>query len=168
MGAMKILRSFIIGVACVAIGSLASAADRGVSHGDKTFFEKAAKSGKDEVAVSQAALPNLTNPQAKEFASMMVSDHTGANEELKALAAKKNVMLPAKEPDTKKWNAGKDRNFDKEYISKMVSDHEDAVELFTKASKKSDDPEVQAFAAKTLPTLQHHFEQAKSIKQSMK
>jgi putative membrane protein len=140
----------------------------GVSHGDKAFFEKAAKAGTEEVAASQAALAHLSNPQAKEFATMMVTDHTSANEELKALAVKKNVTLPAKQPDTKKWTEGKDRDFDKDYIEKMVRDHEDAVELFTKASKKSDDPEVQAFAAKTLPTLQHHFDQAKSIKKALK
>jgi putative membrane protein len=144
------------------------ASPAGVSHGDKAFFEKAARSGMEEVAVSQAALPHLMNAQAKEFASMMVSDHTAANEELKALAQKKSVALPAKQPDVKKWAEGKDRNFDREYINKMVSDHEEAVELFTKASKKSEDPEVQAFATKTLPALQHHFAQAKTIKQALK
>lgn len=164
---MKSLKLLAIGAISVALSSLAFA-DHAVSHGDKAFFEKAAKSGKEEVAVSQAALPHLTNSQAKEFASMMVSDHTGANEELKALAAKKAVTLPVKEPDVKKWAEGKDRNFDKEYINKMVSDHEEAVELFTKASKKSDDPEIQAFASKTLPKLQQHFDQAKAIKKALK
>lgn len=53
-------------------------------------------------------------------------------------------------------------------MEKMVKDHEDAVDLFTKAAKKSDDAEVQAFAAKTLPKLQHHLDQAKAIKRALK
>lgn len=165
---MNLLKCLVFGIICTASAALSFGADHGVSRGDRNFFEKAAMSGKEEVAVSQAALPHLTNAQAKEFASMMVTDHTGANEELKALAQKKGVVLPAKEPDVKKWAAGKDRNFDKEYIEKMVKDHEEAVELFTKASKKSDDAEVQAFAAKTLPKLQHHYDQAKAIKKALK
>lgn len=102
---MKSLKRIAVGIICVALGSMAIAADRGVSRGDKNFFEKAALSGMEEVAVSEAALPRLTNTQAKEFASMMVSDHTGANEELKGLAQKKGVMLPAKQPDTKRWSS---------------------------------------------------------------
>jgi putative membrane protein len=156
-------------VASAAFASVCSAADHsGLSHGDRTFFEKAAKSGAEEVAISQAALARLQNPQAKAFAQMMVSDHTSANEELRALAARKNVALPAKQPNTKKWSEGKERDYDEDYIEKMVKDHEDAVELFTKAAKKSDDPEVQAFAARTLPTLQQHWDQAKALKKALK
>jgi putative membrane protein len=156
-----------IGAAAFGLGSFSLAADITVSHSDKSFFEKAAKSGAEEVAVSRAALPHLTNAQTKEFARMMVSDHTSANEELKALAAKKGVELPAKQPDTDKWAKAK-KDFDVDYIKKMVRDHEDAIDLFTKTSKKADDAEVQAFAAQTLPTLQRHLTLAKDIKAALK
>jgi hypothetical protein len=39
--------------------------------------------------------------------------------------------------------------------------------FFEKAAK-SDDPEVAAFAQKTLPTLLHHLEMAKSLKKMAK
>lgn len=164
---MKTLTRFSVGILALGLSAFSFAADSSVSHSDKSFFEKAAKSGDEEVAVSKAALPHLTNAQAKEFAQMMVSDHSAAGQELQALAAKKGVALPAKQPDTDKWNKAK-KDYDAEYIKKMVSDHEDAVSLFTKTSKKADDAEVQAFAAKTLPTLQHHLEMAKTIKQTLK
>lgn len=141
-----------------------------LSHGDKSFFEKAAKSGMKEVAVSQAALPNLTNPQVKNFAQMMVADHSGANTELMALASMKGVMLP--ETDKKdmklsdKWSK-KVKNADEEYMEEMVGDHKDAVDLFEKASK-SEDPAIAAFAQKTLPTLQHHLTMAQDLKKQVK
>lgn len=165
---MLIAKPLALTLLMIGVATAQAATAPGVSHADRSFFEKAAKSGMEEVAVSQAAMPNLANAQAKDFANMMVSDHTGANEELKSLAAKKGVTLPAKQPDTKKWASGKKKKADSAYMDKMVKDHEEAVELFTKASQKSDDAEVQAFAAKTLPTLQHHLEQAKSIQQAVK
>jgi putative membrane protein len=140
-----------------------------LSHSDRSFFEKAAKGGMKEVTVSQTAMANLTNPQVKQFAQMMVTDHSSANTELTALASAKGVMLPASEKmDAKleqKWSK-KVKNADEEYMEEMVSDHKDTVELFEKASK-SQDSEVAAFAQKMLPTLQHHLSMAQDLKKTV-
>lgn len=151
------------GVFATALISSTFAATGDLSHSDKAFFEKAAKSGMKEVAVSQAAMTNLTSPGLKDFAQMMVTDHSKANMELKALADQKGVTLPAEDPKiSEKW--GKNRkDADDEYIAEMVDDHKAAVDLFEKASK-SKDADIAAFAQKTLPTLRHHLEMAKSQK----
>jgi putative membrane protein len=163
------LRRFALSIAALSIGLCAHGADTSMlKHGDKSFLENAGKSGKEEVAISQAALPHLMNAQAKSFAEMMVADHTGANQALMALAAQKRVTLSAKEPDTAKWAKKKEKGYDEDYIEKMVKDHDEAVELFTKTSKNAADPDVRAFATKTLPTLQAHLSKAKAIKQSLK
>lgn len=158
------------GASADAKGGTTAAATNGkaISGNDREFVEKAARSGMEEVAISQAALPNLTNSQAKEFASMMVSDHTGANRELASIASRKGITPPAQQPDTSKWTKASGGNVDAEYMTKMVQDHEEAVRLFTDASKRNSDPELQAFATKTLPTLQAHLDKAKSIQQSVK
>jgi putative membrane protein len=141
------------------------AANSKLSHSDRSFFEKAAKSGVKEVTISQAVADRLVNPQIKQFAQMMVSDHSNANSELMALAASKGVVLPAK--DTKemkfeeKWSK-KSKGVDEDYMEEMVSDHKDAVDLFEKAAK-SEDPDIAAFARKTLPTLQQHLTMAKDL-----
>jgi len=96
---------------------------------------------------------------------MMISDHTAANKELMDLAAKKGVTLPADDMKaSEKWSK-KDKDLDDEYIKEMKDDHEDAVKLFEKAAK-SDDPDIAAFATKTLPTLQHHLAMIKEIKKA--
>jgi Predicted outer membrane protein len=137
-----------------------------LSRADRNFFEKAAKSGMKEVSVSQATLDRLMNPQAKAFAQMMVSDHSKANSELMELAAKKGAMLPMKDDTAsklmEKWSKKTD-DLDEDYIDEMVDDHQEAVALFEKATK-SEDPEIAAFARKTLPTLQHHLTMAKDLK----
>ncbi len=48
-----------------------------------------------EVQLGQSAEAKATDPKVKEFAAMMVADHTKANEELKSLAGIKNIALPA-------------------------------------------------------------------------
>jgi len=139
-------------------------AESNLSRNDRNFFEKAAKSGMKEVAVSQSVVDRLTNPQVKQFAQMMVDDHTGANAELASLAAAKGVTLPVQ--DTKladKWSKKTDE-LDEDYMEEMVSDHKDAVKLFEDAAK-SKDAEIAAFASKTLPKLQAHFTQAKTLKE---
>jgi len=63
--------------------------------------------------------------------------------------------------------SAKDKDLDADYISEMKDDHEDAVKLFEKASK-SEDPDIAAFAMKTLPKLQHHLEMVKTLKSTTK
>jgi putative membrane protein len=138
-----------------------------VSDKDREFLEKAAKSGIKEVAVSQAMLARASSPEVRAFAQMMVTDHTAANQELKTLAASKFVPLPA-ETDADKyleeWKK-KSGDVDKEYLKEMVADHKKAVELFEKGTK-ANDPEIAAFARKTLPKLKHHLEQVQGHEHS--
>jgi putative membrane protein len=143
-------------------GSTTTSAEGNLSRDDRNFFEKAAKSGMKEVSVSNSVMDRLSNTQVKQFAQMMVSDHTGANAELMALASSKGITLPVQETKfAEKWSKKTDE-VDENYMEEMVSDHEDAVKLFEKATK-SKDPEIAAFAAKTLPKLQQHLTTAKSL-----
>jgi putative membrane protein len=137
-----------------------------VAHGDRSFMRKAAKAGAKEIAISQAVMNHLSSPQSKAFAQQMITDHTAANTELMALAQQKGVEIPAKD-DTSlsdEWSKKID-NVDRDYANVMVADHEEAVKLFEKASKSSD-PDVAAFAQKTLPTLQHHLMMAQEMKKA--
>jgi putative membrane protein len=164
---MKINRLSRPGAAALVAAALfcsAYAADS-LSHSDRSFMEKAAKSGMKEVDISQAVQARVTDPQVKSAAEMMISDHTAANKELMDLAAKKGVTLPADDMKaSEKWSK-KDKDLDDDYIEEMKDDHEDAVKLFEKAAK-SDDPDIAAFATKTLPTLQHHLTMIKDIKKA--
>lgn len=52
--------------------------------------------------------------------------------------------------------------FDRAYMNDMVKDHQTAIRDFQAASKIAD-ADVKSFAEKTLPTLQHHLEEAQRI-----
>ncbi|TGE05467.1 DUF4142 domain-containing protein [Hymenobacter fodinae] len=135
---------------------------------DADFMAKAASGGMLEVQLGQAVATKGTTAEGKEFANMMVQDHTKANAELKALAAKKNITLPSTLGDDhqqvlKKVTEEKGVAMDKEYLKEMIEDHEEDVKEFTEASVKASDPEIKAFATKQVPVLQHHLEMAQKM-----
>ena len=137
------------------------------------FMVKAASGGMMEVALGNMAANQATNPEVKSFAKMMVTDHTKANEELKTLAASKNVTLPTRMGEDHQKHVDKmadlrGADFDREYMSMMVEDHEEDVEDFREASQENEyDAEVKAFAGKTLTTLEKHLQQAKQIRDKL-
>jgi putative membrane protein len=45
----------------------------------------------------------------------------------------------------------------------MVADHEEAVAIFETEVEKGSNPDLKAFAKKTLPTLKHHLQMAKAL-----
>ncbi|MCY7352020.1 MAG: DUF4142 domain-containing protein [Cytophagaceae bacterium] len=144
-----------------------------VAEDDSEFAVTAASGGMLEVELGQMAQQKSQNQRVKTFAAMMVTDHTKANEELKSLAAAKNVTLPTtmgedhqKHIDDLSKLSGAE--FDKEYVDLMVEDHEKDVKLFSEAADEAKDAEMKAFAAKILPTLQQHLTEIKGIKDSMK
>lgn len=151
----------------------AVAAGMAVDEGDAKFAVTAANGGMAEVALAKLAQAKATSPKVKEFADMMVTDHTKANDELMALAKAKNIALPdAVSDDEKKAmddlskKSGKD--FDKAYVDLMVDDHKKDVKEFEDATQSLKDADVKAFAVKTLPTLKAHLEHINALHDSMK
>lgn len=165
------LKSLLKPTAVIAIGMAMSAnllaAD--IARSDRSFLEAAAHAGHTEVEGSKLAQTKAANSDVKAFADTMIKDHTKVGEELDQLAASKNVKVPVEPSITQKaklklLGAYNGANFDKHYASEIgVSAHEDAVKLFRKAVKDAKDPEIKAFAEKTLPGLEHHLEMAKSL-----
>ncbi|MGM9507878.1 DUF4142 domain-containing protein [Larkinella sp. GY13] len=139
---------------------------------DSEFAVKAASGGMMEVELGKLAEQKAVNPKVKEFGAMMASDHAKANEELKTLTTSKNITIPAtlsedhqKHVDDLSKLSGAE--FDKEYVKLMVDDHKEDIDLFKDASFNAKDPDVKAFAGKTLPTLQKHYDAIKAIQDAM-
>jgi putative membrane protein len=141
--------------------------DAVIKRGDRSFIEKAARAGLEEVEVSRIAAERTSNPEVRRFAQMIIADHQDAHDELGQLATMKGVNLPAKEI-ADRWAKRNAKNFDRDYIDKMVSDHEDTVKLFERHAKDGEDVETVAFARKHLPKLQSHLQQAIDLKRVLK
>ncbi|MBV9217746.1 MAG: DUF4142 domain-containing protein [Acidobacteria bacterium] len=150
-----------------AANSVANSVSSATTASPESFMKDAAQGGMAEVEMGKLAAQKATDPEVKKFGQMMVTDHTAANNELKGVAGKKNFALPADlgshQSDLDKLKGLSGADFDKEYVEMMVSDHETDVSLFEKQSEYSTDPDVKAFAAKTLPTLKKHLDAIKAI-----
>ncbi len=138
---------------------------------EDTFMKTAALGGMMEVELGKIAQKS-DNPQVKAFAAQMVADHTKANNELKALALKKKVLLPAEYPADEKAHVEMMKKmsgvaFDKHYIAMMVTDHDKTVALF-EGGINSQTKEVRDFAKKTLPVIMEHDKKAKAIQAALK
>jgi putative membrane protein len=133
---------------------------------DEAFVMKVAKGGMAEVELGKLAADKASSDAVKRFGQRMVDDHSKANDELKALAQSKNIALSLEMgPDEK---ALRDRlmklsgpAFDQAYMKAMVSDHVKDVNEVRIESKSGKDPDVKAWAAKTLPTLEEHLKMAR-------
>jgi len=139
-----------------------------LKHADRAFVEKAAESGHEEVAISQIAVQRASNSEVKNFAQMMVDDHSRANEELASIATARGLQLKHRAKHTDKWSKKDANDFDRDYVKKMIDDHKKAIDLFSKESKDGSDTELVEFARKTLPTLQHHLDEATKLKPMVK
>ncbi|REA55451.1 DUF4142 domain-containing protein [Dyadobacter luteus] len=140
---------------------------------DTEFAVAAADGGILEVKLGELAQTNGAAPSIKEFGKQMVKDHGKANEELIALAKQKNISLPMSLSDEKQKKVDdlaskKGKDFDKAYASFMVDDHQEDINDFQEAAKDGKDPEIKAWAAEKVPTLQHHLEMAKKMKDAVK
>jgi putative membrane protein len=139
------------------------------------FVDKAARQGLTEVEASKLALQKSNNEDVKSFANHMIKDHTQANNELTSIASSKDLKAPAPtDPDLlhqaaiKRLSGKSGAEFDRAYAQQMSKDHDKTVSLFKSASSASAvDPELQAFAKKTLPTLEHHDQLATQLNTSV-
>jgi len=135
---------------------------------DRNFLMDAAEGGMLEVELGRVAAQKGASEAVKQFGQKMVDDHGQANTELMSIATSKGVTLPTELDEKHRAHVTKlsgmtGAEFDREYSKMMLSDHNKDVSEFEKESTKGADPDLKAFAAKTLPTLQQHLEMAKAL-----
>lgn len=133
---------------------------------DRDFLERAAEGGNAEIAMGRLAQARGLRPDVREFGRMMVADHSALNARLAVIAAKHGISLPT---SLGEHQAGYDRvvdlrreSFDQEYMQVMNEDHDSARELFRGEASGGFDPDLKAFAASALPTIEAHLTHAKA------
>lgn len=150
-------------------GERAGRASSQLARADTAFMKQAAENNHAEIESSRLAVQKASDPAVKAFAQQMVADHGKTGQELAALASTKGVELPdgpsmMQKAKLKLLEAADGENFDRRYSETMgLAAHRDAIALFQKAAKEARDPEVKAFATKTLPALQGHLDMAQKL-----
>jgi putative membrane protein len=132
---------------------------------DSTFLDKAYNIGVFEIKIAKLAEKKSQNAKVKEFAAMMIDDHTAMGKDVTAMMNKKNYDIPTALPTElkDKWDelnklSGKD--FDKKYVEINVNGHKEALDMFKEVSNTSKDADVKKLATEALPKLQTHEDHA--------
>ena len=176
-----------------AVGTIGNAARTTAEDAEKDFINRHLADGTAEVELGKLASTRATHPDVKRFAETMVQDHTTAGAELKALASKHRIQPAPEVDDThrdviEKLSKLRGPEFDREYIKAMVENHEHAVDSLEgrvdtstgvgdraaardsanarPTPEKSDNAAaaaVNTWAAKALPAVRHHLDEAKRL-----
>jgi putative membrane protein len=129
-----------------------------------------------EIALGKLASTKATNPKVKEFGREMVTDHTAMMKDVHALMGKVNGTVDSTWNDAKDLadhgrdelkdltDKAKGADWDKDYIDKMVDDHQKVLDKLQDAAKSTTDSTVSSALASATPKVQEHLTKAQSIK----
>ena len=172
---MKLAMVMITSLLLLATGGIAESAPAqkaGFSPAGKSFIKDASSAGLVEVELGRVAHDKGSSQDVKAYGDRMVLDHGKADEELKGIAAQKNVKLPLQvERKHTTMIAMLSRlsgpEFDRKYMLSMVEHHIRNIARFKKAIRKVKDQDLKAWAAATLPLLQQHLQLAQEVARNL-
>jgi len=148
-----------------------------------SFINRAMQVNQAEIEMAKMAQTKTQNPQVKEYADMMIQDHTQALDKLRSSsgAPQGQVQLTKEQQqEVDKLSKLDGAQFDKAYMTDMVRDHRQAVQMFereagssggTTQRQKPGEPSGATsdagIAREMLPTLQKHLNEAEQISRNM-
>lgn len=132
---------------------------------DAEFMVMAASNSMLDVELSQLAQRKATSPDVKYAAQMVVGEHGPMQADLKAVAGRKNIVLPSSLGKEQAERVGElsalnGAAFDRKYLDLLEDGHKRSINDFDDMSDEAYDGDIRAFAAKYLPILKRHREAA--------
>lgn len=143
-----------------------SAVATSMSQADRKLVMDIAQADMAEIQTGKLALSKSQNAQVRAFAQKMVDDHGMALQELQRLAQAAGVSLPGDTDLVHKAVAAElgllsGDTFDRQYMSQFgIADHQRTHELLEQTMRTADNPALRAHAAKVLPIVTRHLNQA--------
>ena len=135
---------------------------------DGTFVEEVAADLWIEAEQSRLAAEKATRRELRELGQALGIESARAHEELKALAAQKQIPIPPS-PDPEQTaritalGALSGADFDDAYLKATSSARARAVALFTKQAVSWGDPDLKAWAERWLPSLKQQLARTQEL-----
>jgi len=151
-----------------AFAQFKKSSDQKIDNADAAAMKQLAQANLNEVESGKAPAAKAQNPEVKQFAQKMVTDHQQMYNELLSLAKQKGVALPQDAPakemaQAKLLEHKSGAEFDKDYMEHMVKDHEKDVQDTQNIAAKVKDPEFKRAVEKAHAKIQEHLQMAQSI-----
>lgn len=133
---------------------------------DRNFMMTAAQGGMAEVQMAQLALQKSSNQKVRDFAQMMVKDHSDLNAKLMPMATQMGVSLPtrmsaADQSALSRLSRQSGSSFDRSYLASQKAAHSKTLALFQDAGAQADDVNLRNFFAQNAATISTHLEMLK-------
>jgi putative membrane protein len=128
-----------------------------------TFISTAAASDAFEIASAKVALDKATSKDVRDFAQMMITDHTKTTEGLKAAAKKANLTVPPPQLTTNQQQmvdalkSATSDQFDATYLLQQMPAHQQALALMQNYAEAGDTPALQDAAKTVVAIVQKHL-----------
>lgn len=141
----------------------------GLSAADRTFLMRASADELFELEMSRLATEKSTAPDLQAYASRLVEQHLAVRQELAELAQSKgltlsNTLSAARQREITRLQSLSGEQFDRQYFQAVgLRAHRQNIKLFGDASKRSQDPEVRAWASKMMPAQEQHLTDAQAL-----
>ena len=163
------IRNLAISIAALSlIAASAAFAEGKVNDSDAKAMKNLAEANLAEIAAGKLAADKASSSAVKQFGQRMVDDHTKMLDDLKQLAESKGVELPGSAGMGDKAHelalrSKSGKEFDQEYMSEMVKDHEKDVKETAELAQKAKDPELKSAIEKAHGEIQQHLAMAKKV-----
>ena len=166
-----------IAATCLA-WTIAGAAEPGTGPTDPQIAAIVVTANQVDIDAGTLAKSKAQSADVKEFAQLMITDHTGVNKAATELVQKLHVT-PAPSPTSESLQKGGDENlatlkklsgaaFDKAYVDHEVAYHEAVISAMDKTLIPSaQNPELKALLVKVRPAFVAHLEHAKHLQASL-
>ena len=139
---------------------------------DQQFVDFVAQTDMVEANLGQLAQTAATAQPVKDYAEMLVTDHTADYQKVSDLARQASLTVPtAIDAENNKkmidpFQKLKGASFDHRYEADMVEGHTKAIEVFKKEAADAQNPALKAYAEATLPTLAKHLSAAQDLEKT--
>ena len=141
-------------------------------------FAWAANDG--EIPIAKLAETKAGNADVKAYAKMLVADHTKMLSEVKALATKQSITPDTTMDDVKDamghardelkdlTDKAKGADWDKDFIGKMVDDHQKVLDKLQDAVKNTSDSTITKALTAASGKVQQHLTKAQELQAKLK
>lgn len=138
---------------------------------DQKFVDMAAQTDMTEAHFGQMAADQAASQGVKDYAQMLVTDHTADYNKLTAAATKAGDTVPkgldaAHDRMIKPFEKLKGATFDRRFIHEMVAGHEKAIAAYKKEQADGQSADLKQYASDALPTLEKHLQAAQDLEKS--
>jgi putative membrane protein len=153
----------------MAAGDAAPAAGEMTPTSRDAYVRMAAASDLYEIRSSQLAQTRTQNGALRDFAGMLIRDHTNTTTQLMAAAQAAGMppmtpaLMPMQRDMLSRLEAASGAAFDREFTAQQAQAHQMALALHSNYASSGDTPALRQVASTAVPVIQHHLDQVRGM-----